>query len=313
MARRRPFGRRERPFRFLLDGRLFRLLCDPAQTAALDSFRASLARQRLAPEGSLPDLEMTPLAILDVLGVEPPQYPALPYLPKSMATLGAIDVGSVMVQAIREDFENAPELEPGSLRRRVDELREKMDPAAHELFDLCLTRFVSREKFEDEILAQLAFDALVRFRFPEEHREKMAHFFDAFLLDNRTRISSLSKVRVLKGFWDKSFERILKKRPQARGEVQAADQEMKLRTYKDFLSWEVIHYSVLGYARKRVHPVIAFAPESEARLKARCRAHKTALRMVANAEAAKGNRPYGTARTQRTQKDGHGRTRTDTD
>lgn len=278
MARRRPFGRRERPFRFLIDSRLFRLLCDPGRTAALDGFRASLARYQLAPEGGFPDLEMTPLAFLDVLGVEPPRYPGLPYLPKSMATLGAIDVGSVMLHSIREDFEKAPELEPASLRRRVDELRETTDPAAHELFDLCMTRFASRETFEDEILAQLAFDALVTFRFPEEHRERMARLFDSFLLDNRTRISGLTKVRVLKGIWDRSYERILKKRPQTRREIQAADQEMKPRTLKEFLGWEMVHFSVFGYARKRVHPVVAFAPEPEDRLKVRCRAYKTALR-----------------------------------
>ena len=295
MARRRPFGRRERPFRFLLDSRLFRLLCDPGKTAALDGFRTSLARYQLAPEGGFPDLEMTPLAFLDVLGVEPPQYPGLPYLPKSMATLGAVDVGSVMMQSIRGDFEKVPELEPSSLRRRVDELREKTDPAAHELFDLCVTRFASRETFEDEILAQLSFDALVTFRFPEEHRERMARLFDSFLVDNRTRISGLSKVRVLKGVWDRSYERILKKRPQARREIQAADQEMKPRNFKEFLGWEMVHFSVFGYARKRVHPVVAFTPEPEDRLKLRCRAYKTALRAfldeIPRAELAKELRP----------------------
>ena len=270
-------GRREEPFRFLLDSRLFGLLCDPGQTAALDSFHASLASHRLAPEGGLPDLEMTPLAILDAIGVEPPQFPALP-LPKSVTALPAVEIGILLVQMIKKEFAKTPDLEPSSLKRRVDELREAANPAAHELFDLCLTRFVSREKFEDDILSQLSFDALFRFRFPEDCREKMVHLFNSILLDNEIQVSGLTKVRLLRGFWDQSLERILKKHPKARGEILAVDQEMKPRTYKDFLGWEVIHYSVLGYARKRVHPVIAFTPEPEARLTARCRAHKTALR-----------------------------------
>ena len=106
----------------------------------------------------------------------------------------------------------------------------------------------------------------------------MNHLLNSFLLDNKTQVSGLTKVRRLKVFWDRSLERILKKHPKARGEILAVDQEMRPRTYKDFLGWEVIHYSVLGYARKRVHPVIAFTPEPEERLRARCRAHKTALR-----------------------------------
>ncbi|HEX7184391.1 MAG TPA: hypothetical protein VF756_21370 [Thermoanaerobaculia bacterium] len=277
-SRRGPGGRRERPFRFLLDGRLFRLLCDPGQTAALDSFRASLAHLGLAPEGGLPDLEMTPLAILDVIGVEPPQFPALPYLPKGMATLEDVEVGILLKEQIQKAFRNAPELEPSSLKRRVEELRQTTDPAAHELFDLCLTRFVSRDKFEDDILEQLIFDALFTFRFPEEYRERMNHLFNSFLLNDKTQVSGLTKVRRLKVFWDKSLERILKKYPKARGEILAVDQEMKPKTYRDFLGWEVIHYSVLGYARKWIHPVIAFTPEPEDRLRAKCKAHKTALR-----------------------------------
>jgi len=270
-------GHRERPFRFLLDSRLFRLLCDPGKTAALDRFRASLAHLRLAPEGGLPDLEMTPLSVLDVLGVEPPQFPAIP-LPKSMASLKAVEVGILLIQTMKKEFEKAPELDPSSLRRRVDELRQATDTAAHELFDVCLTRFVSRDKFEDAILEQLTFEALFRFRFPEDRRDEMTHLFNSFLLDNKTQVSGLTKMRLIKVFWDKSLERILKKHPRERGEILAVDQEMKPRTYKDLLGWEVIHYSVMGYARKRVHPVIAFAPDPEERLKARCKAHKTALR-----------------------------------
>lgn len=261
----------------LLDSRVFRLLCDPGQTAALDNFRASLARLRLAPEGRLPDLEMTPLAVLDVLGIEPPRVPEFPF-PKSMATLKAFEVGSVVLHMIREDFEKAPELEPESLQRRVEELRAATDPAAHDLFDLCLTRFDSQDKRTTEILRRLAFDALFRFRFPEEYRERMSHLFAAFLLDNKTPIPGLTKVRLLKMYWDKSLERVLKKNPKARGEILAADQELKPRTFKDFLGWEVIHFAVLGYARKVVHPVVAFAPEPEDRLRARCKVYKSALR-----------------------------------
>jgi hypothetical protein len=53
---------------------------------------------------------------------------------------------------------------------------------------------------------------------------------------------------------------------------------MRLRTYKDFLGWEVIHHAVLGYARKWLHPVIGFSLEPRETLAARCKAHKTALR-----------------------------------
>jgi len=277
-VRRLPWARRERPFRFLLDGRLFRLLCGPGQTAALDNFRASVTRLRLAPAGSLPDLELTPLAILDVLGIEPPRFPALA-LPKDLTSLDNVDLAFLLKEAITKDFEKVPELEASNLCRRAEELRAAVEPAAHELFDLCLTRFVTGDEIRGQILEQLTFEALLTFRFPEDCREKMTHLFNLFLLDYKTNVSGLSRVRLLKAFWERSFERILRKHSKARGEVLAVDQEMKPRTYKDFLGWEVIHHSVLGALRKRFHPVIAFAPEPEDRLRARCKAHKTALRV----------------------------------
>ncbi len=116
------------PFRFLLDSRLFRLLCGPGQPAALDNFRAALAQHRFAPEGGLPDLEMTPLAILDVVGVEPPPFPGLRHLPKTMATLKADEVAIVLKEAIQKEFRKAPELEPSNLKQRVDELPEDDGP-----------------------------------------------------------------------------------------------------------------------------------------------------------------------------------------
>jgi hypothetical protein len=273
-------GRREKPFRFLLDSRLFRLLCDPEQAAALDGFRASLAHLSLAPpasENGLPDLEMTPLAVLDVLGIEAPQFPAIA-LPKSLAALEAVEVGILLMEQIKKQFSKTPELEPASLQRRVDELRQAAAPAAHDLFDLCLTHFVSREKPEEDILNQLAFDALFTFRFSAEYRERMTFLFNSFLLSNEPKVSGLTRVRLLRALWDRSLERILKRNPMARGEILAVDQEMKPRTFKDFLGWEVIHHAVLGYPQKWVHPVIAFTPEPADRLQARCTAHKTAVR-----------------------------------
>jgi hypothetical protein len=270
-------GRRDRPFRFLLDSRLFRVLCDPEQTAALDRFRASLEHLGLTNEGLLPDLEMTPLAVLDVLGVEPPQFPAIP-LPKSMAALEAVEVGILLMEQIKKELGQAPDLEASSLRQRVDALRQTVSPESRELFDLCLTDFVAREKFEEHILNQLTFEGLFTFRFAVEYRERMNFLFNSFLLNNETKVGGLTRMRLLRAFWDKNLERILKKNPRARAEILAVDQEMKPRTYKDFLGWEAIHYAVVGYARKRVHPVVAFVPEPGDKVRVRCKAHKTAMR-----------------------------------
>lgn len=93
------------------------------------------------------------------------------------------------------------------------------------------------------------------------------------------RVAGLSKVRLLKVYWDRQYERLLKKSPQARAEIQAADRELKPRTYHDYLTWDLLHHAVLGYQEERlIRPLIAFTPDSEQVLETRCRAYKTAFR-----------------------------------
>lgn len=267
------------PPRYLIDSRLFRRLCDPGETAALEGFRASAARHGLAPEGRLPPLGLTPLAFLDALGVDPAPYDVFP-LPAAVTRKSKenLTLTSLLAKMAKDFYAKAPELQASSLRERVEAMREKTDPAAHELFDLCLTQFVSREGFEDAIQGQLAFDYLYRFRFPEVVREDIFDFLAASLFAAGETVAGLSKVRIIRALWDRSYERLLKRNPGARAEVQALDREMVLKTFKDFLEWEVLHHSILGYGKERVRPVTAFTPDPEETVKARCSAYKSALR-----------------------------------
>jgi hypothetical protein len=278
-ARRGRRKRNELPFRYLLDGRLFRLLCTSGP-AAPDGFRASLERNGLLLEGSLPPLELTPLAFLEVIGVEPPRYDKFSLPQKVVRSGESVTITSFVVRKARDFFEKTPQLRAPSLRKRVAELREKTDPAAHELFDLCLTRFVSREGFERDIHGQLAFEFLFTFRFPDPVREMIYDFITVCLFAADENVSGLSKMRLIKTIWDRSYERLLKKHPGARAELQALDREMKPRTFKDYLEWEVVHHTILGFGADKewFHPVAAFTTDSEETVKARCVAYKSALR-----------------------------------
>jgi hypothetical protein len=264
---------------YLIDSRLFRRLCSPGEAAALEGFRASLERHGLAPEGKLPPLELRPLAFLDAIGVEPAPYDlfALPpsVLRKSKENL---TLTSLLAKMAKDHYAKAEELQAQSLMKRVKEMREATDPSAHELFDLGLTQFVSQAGFEDSIQGQLAFDYLYRFKFPEAVREDIFDFLAASLFAAGESVSGLSKVRIIRALWDRSYERLLKRNPGARAEVQALDREMVLKTFKDFLAWEVLHHSILGYGAKKVQPVTAFTPDPEETVKARGSAYKSALR-----------------------------------
>ena len=266
--------------RYLIDSRLFRRLCgDPA---ALEGFRASIARHGLgglAPESAFPPLDLTPFAFLDAIGVEPALYDVFPLPPavikKSKENL---TLTTLLARMARDFYAKAAELQASFLKERVEKMREETDPAAHDLFDLCLTRFVSREGFEEAVHGHLAFDYLYRFRFPEVVREDIFEFLAASLFAAGESVSGASKVRIIRVLWERAYERLLKRNPGARAEVQALDRVMELKTFKDFLAWEVLHHAILGYGRKRVHPVTSFTPDPEETVRARCSAYKSALR-----------------------------------
>jgi hypothetical protein len=277
-ARRRRRGRAETSFRYLLDCRLFRLLCTPGPVDALASFHASIERLGLLIEGDLPPLELTPLALLEALGIEPPQIEILPLTQNVIKTEESFMITGFVAKLAKDAFAKAPDLQADALIKRVEDLREKTDPAAHGLIDSCLTRFVSRKGFEDRLHGHLAFDFLYRYRFPEVCREDIFEFLAASLFAAGESVSGLSKVRIIKALWDRSYEKLLKKYPATREKIQALDREMRLKTYKEYLDWEVVHYSVLGSDGEPIRPVMAFTPDSEETAKARSSAYKSALR-----------------------------------
>ncbi|HYG65867.1 MAG TPA: hypothetical protein VEL74_25020 [Thermoanaerobaculia bacterium] len=278
--RRRPRRGQELPVRYLLDSRLFRTLCLPGREGALEGFRASLQRHGLAPECGLPPLELTPMAFLEVIDIELPELDPFP-LPASVLKSGeSVMATSVIVRLAMDRFRESPGISVERLTQRVEELRPAAAPAAHDLFDLCLAGFVSREEFQEDVYRHMAFDYLYRFQFPEVLREEVFEFLCASLFAAGMNVAGLSKMRIIKQIWDRAYERLLKGNVGARGEIQALDREMKLRTRKDYLEWEAVHYAVLGHPDDDDwgHPVTAFTPDPEERCRTRAIAYKTALR-----------------------------------
>jgi hypothetical protein len=273
-------GKGEAAVHYLLDSRLFRLLRAPGREKMLESFRESLVRHGIAPEGSLPLLELTPLGFLAGLGIEPPAFDPFP-LPPSVLKSGEHSMAAaVLVKLAGEKFRGAPAIKPEQLEKRIEELKQKSSPAAHELIDLCTTRLLSTGGFTERIYNQLSLDYLYKFPFPEMLREEMFEFLCASLVAAGETVAGLSKMRSVKMIWDRAYEQLLRGNPGARGEIQALDREMRLWNRKDFLEWEMVHHAILGQgaSKDRIHPVTAFTLASAERLKVRAIAYKTALR-----------------------------------
>ena len=267
----KPRRQRQTKNHYLLDSRLFRLSCAPGREAALAGFRSSLARLGFAAgDGGLPPLELSPLGLLAVLGIDPPRFDVIPISAEALKSGEYLPAMTFIIKAAEPKFREAPELQAEVLAKRVEDLRPTVSPQALDLFDLCVTEVASHEGFHTPIVRQLSFDYLFRYPFPDHLREEVFQFFCA----------SLSKMRAVKILWDRAYPRLLKAHLALRAELQALDREMKLRTRKDFLGREVIHHAILGYETEDgFNPVTAFAPESEDQIRTRSIAYKSALRV----------------------------------
>jgi len=273
-------GKDEVTVRYLLDSRLFRLLRAPGREKMLERFRESLALHGIAPEGSLPPLELTPMGLLAGLGIDPPTLDPFP-LPPSVLKSGEHSMAAaVLVKLAGEKFRGTPAIKPEELEKRAEELKQKSSPAAQELIALCTSRLLSSGKFVEKIYNQLSLDYLYKFPFPEVLREEMFEFLCASLVAAGETVAGLSKMRSVKMIWDRSYEQLLRGNPGARGEIQALDREMRLWNRKDFLEGEAVHHAILGQGsiEDRIDPVTAFSLASAERLRARAIAYKTALR-----------------------------------
>jgi len=278
-----PKQRRRRQIRnhYLLDSRLFRQLCAPGKEAALAGFRSSLARHGFtAGDGLLPPLELSPLGFLAALGLDPPRFDVIPLTAEAIKSGEYLIAMTQIIKAAEPKFRDAPELQHEVLEKRAEDLRPAVSPEALDLFDLCITQVAAREDFHSPVVRQLAFDYLFRYPFPDHLREEVFQFFCASLFAAGESVAGLSKMRAVKILWDRAYPRLLKTHLARRTELQALDREMKLRTRKDFLAREVIHHAILGYETEDgFNPVTSFAPESEDRIRTRCIAYKSALRV----------------------------------
>jgi hypothetical protein len=265
---------------YLLDSRVFRQLCAPGREAALAGFRSSLTRHGLASGGQPPRLELSPLGLLAVLGIDPPRFEVIPLSPEAVKSGEYLTAMTQLIKLVEPKFRDANELQTDALLKRVEDLRQAVSPEALDLFDLCVSEVAARENFRDPIIRQLAFDYLFRYSFPDNLREEVFQFFFASLFAAGESVAGLSKMRAVKVLWDRAYPRLLKANLAERAEIQALDREMKLRTRKDFLGREVIHHAILGYETEDgFNPVTTFAPESEEKIKTRCIAYKSALRV----------------------------------
>lgn len=281
-----PKARRRRQIKnhFLVDSRVFRHLCAPGREPVLAAFRESLAHHGFASaDGSLPRLKLSPLGLLAVLGVDPPRFEPILLPPDTVKSGEYLTAMTLVIKLAEPKFRDTLELQSDALRDRAEALRATLAtvrPDALDLYDLCVSEIAAREGFRDPIIRQLAFDYLFRYSFPDHLREEVFQFFCASLFAAGESVAGLSKMRAVKVLWDRAYPRLLKTNLASRAELQALDREMKLRTRKDFLGRESIHHAVLGYETEPgFNPVMAFAPEAEEKIRARCIAYKSALRV----------------------------------
>ncbi|WP_175107478.1 hypothetical protein [Pararobbsia alpina] len=260
---------------FLLDTNLFRLACKSSNGAFIIQLNSELGRYPYLKNDDITAFKMTPFGLLEYLGIVPPKAPIIS-IPSSVASSksGTVIAGHVIKEA-KKFYVARPELSVEHLSKKCEE-RKYVDPAAIDLFDICVEHPLRSESVERTIINALAFDYLYKYVFSENLlRNVLPFLFASFFLDD-AQSSSVSKFRLSKRLWDKG-KAFRKNAPdeQAGISFEELDKAMQIKNQQDYLDGDIVHFVAYGMSHEGQQcRVVAFTCDDNATVANRVIVHR---------------------------------------
>lgn len=170
--------------------------------------------------------------------------------------LGQINRADILIRAKKEDSFATPE---------GKELVKK------------IFKPLTSNNFEIILAENLAFDSAFKYNYPKELVFDITDkfFVNAVFTDHQV-IARISKFRLTKKFWDEHHQKIKKVNPNQLDIVDSVNKSMKLKTFKDFLDCDIVHFATIGDNVNGIfQPTIAFTCDDGQTIVNRVMAYKT--------------------------------------
>jgi len=138
-------------------------------------------------------------------------------------------------------------------------------------WDELITEYILSKKFSEELITNLAFDAMYKFEVKKEWKSDVAKKSIIDIFFGLSIQLNVSQFRALKFAREDFIPEILSGNPDAQTLVDKLTKSITLKDRKDFFDTEIAHYPAVGWAEAgEIHTVIAFTCDPSFGAKNRC-------------------------------------------
>lgn len=254
---------------YLLDNNIYSILKKTPN--AIRNFNISIRDTGLIPVSDI-RLRMTPYTVMEALGLtfSDPEI----IIPKDVLVSGAVPTFSYVLVEAKKYYK-------GQINRDDILTRASNEDsfASQEGKELVRKIFkpLSSNNFETILAENLAFDLAFKYNYPKELVFEITDkFFVNALFTDVEFIARMSKFRLTKKFWDEHHQKIRQVNPHQLDVIESVNKSMRLKTFKDFLDCDIIHFATIGdYVNGTFQPTIAFTCDDGQTIVNRVMAYKT--------------------------------------
>lgn len=254
---------------YLLDNNIYSILKKTPN--AIRNFNISIRDTGVIPVADI-RLRMTPYTVMEALGLtlSDPEIK----VPKQILADGAVATFSHILVEAKKYYKGLITRDDILTRARNEE-----SFASQEGKELVRKIFkpLSSNNFETILAENLAFDLAFKYNYPKELVFDITDkFFVNALFTDVEFIARMSKFRLTKKFWDEHYQKIRNVNPNQLDVIENVNKSMRLKTFKDFLDCDIIHFATIGdYIKGAFQPTIAFTCDDGQTIVNRVMAYKT--------------------------------------
>lgn len=255
---------------YLLDNNIYSIL--KKYPNAIRDFNISIKEAGIS-SGLTIKLRMTPYTVMEALGItiSDPDIK----IPREILANGAVGVFShILIEAKKYYF---GQVNLSDMLQRSTQESTFATKEGKELIKKCISKPLSNEGFTTILAENLAFDMAFKFDYPKDLVFEITDkFFVNAIFTDYPFIARMSKFRLAKKFWDAHFKKIKEKNSEQLDIVHDVNNSMRLKTFKDFVDCDIIHYATIGdFVENDFRPTIAFTCDDGQTIVNRVMAYKT--------------------------------------
>jgi hypothetical protein len=264
---------------YLMDNNLLNYACSTPDGVVISKLNEGLATLPMLNQKTCMTVIMTPFSLIEALGIKWTEIKVIAPNGQGARKRPAAEIVSEVISHATAAYRALPVLQPEYLASRVRERRMHIDSAALPLFNIFVGNKALSADAPEALANSLGYDYAFKCMYPKMVRADVNRFLYVMAL-LQPAVPTLSKFRVAKLFWDQFFTKGSKlHNPAFQDEIKYVNRSMRLKTSRDFLDCDLIHFACFGWGTL---PVAAFTCDDPQVIFHRVAVYKGFIRYLIN-------------------------------